>query len=210
VQPIYIAAPIFPAGQADFLPVRCGLRAGAIDEVVVPDETVWARDRTPATPRGEGLYAESVDAALELMGDPPEFPNGQGFHAPIDAAFKAATREFGSELDQEVLLAQVEAKLRERIGRRGDAYLDQRIRDARPWLSGWSREARNAKHAGRQWRRPDTDCPPTFLGQSNLVKMPWRGVGDHQSVINDAGLRAAIQREVRAATKESVERGRDP
>jgi hypothetical protein len=28
VQPIYIAAPIFPVGQTDFLPVRCGLRAG--------------------------------------------------------------------------------------------------------------------------------------------------------------------------------------
>ena len=113
---------------------------------------------TASKPRGEGLFAESVDASLELMGDPPEFPNGQGFYAPIDAAFKAAIREFGSELDQEALLAQVEARLRDRIGQRGDVYLNRRIRDAKPWLSWLVQRARNAKHACQRLRLPDTVC----------------------------------------------------
>jgi hypothetical protein len=202
VQPIYTAAPIFPPGQTDFLPVRCGLHVGEQDEVVVPDATAWTRDNTASKPRGEGLFAESVDAALELMGDPPEFPNGQGFYAPIDAAFKAATREFGSDFDQEALLAQVEAKLRERIGGRGDAYLTRRIRDARPWLSWLVQRAKEREARGPTVAPPGHGLPAYFSGPAEPRDVALaRQSATIQRVIDHAGRRAAIQREVKAATK---------
>ena len=206
VQPIYIAAPVFPEGGRDFLAERCGPRFGTEDEVQVPDLPATARSSTGGGMRGNGLDAESVDAALETMGDPPEFPNGQGFHAPIDAAFKAAARESGSGLDQEALLALVEAKIRERIGRRGEAYLNRRIQDARPWLA-WlvrkadEREARGPAVAPPGHRLPAYPPGPTEPREPALARqkaMIWQ-------VIDDALRRAAISREVCARTKAAIE-----
>jgi hypothetical protein len=210
VQPIYIAAPILPPGQTDFLSTRCGLRVGELDEVAVPDLTAWTRDVAGSTPRRTSLFVDSVDAALDLMGDPPEFPNGQGFHAPIDAAFKAATQEFGADLDQEALLAQVASKLRERIGRRGDAYLNRRIRDARPWLS-WlvkkaqEREARGPTVAPRGHRLPAYFTGPADPSDVALSQQ----TATIRNVVDQAGRRAAILREVKAATNKAVEGERD-
>ena len=220
VQPIYVAAPLFPAGERDFLARRSGLHPGTEAEVQVPDLTVPARggasgwrrgahrargDRGSGT-RDAGLDVESVEAALELMGDPPEFPDGQGFHAPLDSAFKAATREFGSDLDQEALLAQVGAKLRERIGRRGEAYLNRRIQDARPWLA-WlvrkaaEREARGPTVAPPGHRLPAYRPGPTEAREAALARQEAM-IG---RVIDDALRRAAIRREVRARTKAVIE-----
>jgi hypothetical protein len=211
VQPIYIAAPIFPPGQTDFLPVRCGLRVGEHDEVIVPAATTWTRDDTAPKPRGEGLFAESVEAALELMGDPPEFPNGQGFYAPIDAAFKAATREFGGDLDQDALLAQVEVKLRDRIGGRGDAYLNRRIRDAKPWLSWLVQRAKEREARALTGAPPGHGLPAYFPAPAEPRDVALaRQSATIQRVIDHAGRRAAIQREVRAATKAAVEEDRGP
>ena len=219
VQPIYIAAPIFPPGERDFLAKRGGARLGVEDEVQVPDLMASPRGgvsgrarganhtRADTGPRmrGGGLDAESVEAALECMGDPPEFPNGQGFHAPLDAAFKAATREFGADFNQEALLAQVEVKLRERIGRRGEAYLHRRIQDARPWLAWLVRKAAEREARGPSVAPPGHRLPPYRPGPAEARDAALERQRVMISrVIDDALRRAAIRREVRARTKAAI------
>ncbi|MSO99827.1 MAG: hypothetical protein EXR07_02065 [Acetobacteraceae bacterium] len=202
VQPIYVAAPIFPPGQRDFLTERHGLHLGIDDEVQVPDLETWTRDGTGGTAHGEGLHVASVDEALELMGDPPEWPDGRGFHAPIDAAFKAATQEFGSNLDQEALLAQVEAKLRERIGRRGDAYLNRRIRDARPWLTWFIEKAAERETRGPTVAPPGHGLLPYYPSATETRDAALARQNEViRKVIAQAGRDAAIRRAVRAEIK---------
>ena len=206
VQPIYVATPRFPPGERDFLAGRCGLHLGVEDEVQVPDPSTWTRDTGDGAAHGEGIDADGVDEALAMMGDPPEYPNGRGFFWPIDAAFKAATREFGSDLNQEALLAQVEAKLRERIGRRGDAYLNRRIRDARPWLA-WlvskatEREARGPTVAPPGHRLPSCYPDPAEARDAALERQN----AAIRKVIERAGRNATIRRAVRAAIKAEIE-----
>jgi hypothetical protein len=177
---------------------------------VVPDAATWTPDNIASAPHGGRLFADSMDAALDLMGDPPDFPNGQGFHAPIDAAFKAATREFGSELDQEALLVQVNTRLRERIGRRGDAYLNRRIRDARPWLSWLVKKAQEREARGPTVAPRDHGLPAYFSGPAEPRDVALsRQTATIQNVVDRAGQRAAILREVKAATNKVVEGDRD-
>jgi hypothetical protein len=208
VQPIYVASPIFPPGQRDFLAKRFGLRLGAGDEVVVPESSPWTRDHTANSTRGTNLITNSVDAALNMMGDPdpPEYPNGRGFFAPIHAAFKAAAQEFGSDLDREALLAQVDAKLREQIGRRGDAYLNRRIRDTRPWLAWLVRKAAEREARGATVAPPIHGLPAYHPGPiEDRDAALERQTATICRVIDDAGRRSAIRREVRARMSAAID-----
>lgn len=162
VQPIYTAAPLLPKGTKDFLPVRSGLRAAAVDEVDVPDPEALAQHPSyRALGTSPALIADFVEAALDAIGDPPVYPDGRGFHAPIKAAFRAAIREDGSAVDQEALLEAIDAVLHERGHTRPVAYIEARCRDARRWLAWWVRvaaenEAKQAAAApsGPHFRRP--------------------------------------------------------
>ena len=160
VQPIYTAAPLLPPGVPDLLPVRLGVRAGGVDEVQVPDaaalSNAWAGHGAGGGGTA-GFVAEDVDAALDRMGDPPAYPDGLGFHAPIKAAFAAAIRVDGWQLDQTALLHAIDAALDERGYTRGGDYIAARKRDARSWLPWWierAGESRLAAPAGPHYPRP--------------------------------------------------------
>jgi hypothetical protein len=162
VQPIYTAAPLLANGTKDFLAVRSGIRAGTVDEVEVPGpETLAGFSTYGARGASSGFTADSVDAALDAVGDPPAYPDGRGFHGPIKAAFSAAIREDGSAVDQEALLEAIDAVLHERGHTRPPEYIEARRRDARRWLAWCVRvaidnEARQpaAAPAGPHFRRP--------------------------------------------------------
>ena len=146
----------------DFLAVRSGIRAGTVDEVEVPGpETLAGFSTYGARGASSGFTADSVDAALDAVGDPPAYPDGRGFHGPIKAAFSAAIREDGSAVDQEALLEAIDAVLHERGHTRPPEYIEARRQDARRWLAWWVRiatdnEARQpaAAPAGPHFRRP--------------------------------------------------------
>ena len=76
VQPIYIAPPLFPPGQRDFLPGRSGMRVDVDDQVEVPDFSELTYDDGLSAGLGEQLFAESVDAALEMMETLQTFQTG--------------------------------------------------------------------------------------------------------------------------------------
>ena len=143
VQPIYTAAPILPPGTPDLLPARSGVRAGANDEVDVPPPDVLSRHHGAYRNMdgAGGFVAATVEAALACMGDPPAYPHGRGFHAPVKAALSAAIRSAGSKVDQAALLARIDAALIERGHTRPEAYISARIRDARSWLDWFVRKA---------------------------------------------------------------------
>jgi hypothetical protein len=88
-----------------------------------------------------GLVAPTVEAALAFMGDPPAYPDGQGFYAPIRAALSAAIRADGSRVDQASLLAKIDSALNERGHTRPQAYITDRMRDRRRWLEWYVRRA---------------------------------------------------------------------
>lgn len=196
VQPIYTAAPLLPPGVADLLPKRHGVRYGACDAVEVPDLSRPASARSSAH-GGTSVFDGSFEHALARIGDPPAYPDGAGYYGPVGDALKAVVRDVGSKVDTAQVLARVETVIRERIGNRGEAYLDHRLRDAGRllhWLIDKAREREQretdgwVEHHGLPAYYPGPVEPrDAALGRTRTV------IGDF---IANAGLRVAIKQEV--------------
>jgi hypothetical protein len=150
IQPTYTTDPIFPKGSGDFLPLRHGTREGAVDEVEVPpaEDLAGYRGSQHGTDGAtHGFVAASVDDALARMGDPPDYPEGRGFYDPIKAAFYAAFKRDGTQVDREAVLARIDEALDERGHTRDASYIADRKRDARGWIDWYFQQAREAECA---------------------------------------------------------------
>ena len=142
VQPIYTASPSIPSGVPDLLPVRVGERMGDRDWVEVPaPEDLAAVERVFSGGNSDRLSVKSDEEALQLMGDPPAYPDGRGFFAPVKAAIAAAVADNGIYVDADALLARIDAQLVERGHTRSASYIAFRKKDARTLVEWYIRRA---------------------------------------------------------------------